>query len=136
MVPPVPGTASQPALSSSNTSSHPQTSCPQEQPTGASLSHSTDVAPTKPAVQGDSLPRNLKTHVEESRQASSDNPKLCSAPSLELHRGTRQHRPLDRYDGEWDLTPSDDADIDILCIGERLGMWGELVLLCRQASCV
>ena len=45
-------------------------------------------------------------------QASLDNPEPCSAPSLEFRRGTRSRRSPDRC-GEWDLNPSDDADIDI-----------------------
>ena len=52
--------------------------------------------------------------MEESklRQASLDNPEPCSAPSLEVRRGTRSRRPPDRY-GDWDMNPSDDANIDI-----------------------
>lgn len=113
-VPPVPAMVSQPTLSSNDTSSHPQTSSAQEQPTAAPLSPSTDVTPTTPAVHKDNPPRNPETRVEESDvgQPSSDNPKPCSVPSLEFRRGTRPRRPPDRY-GEWDLSPSENSDIDI-----------------------
>ena len=112
IVPPVPAMSSQPVLRPIETSSHTQNSRAQDQPTGASLPPSTDVAPTIPAVHAKNLPRTAEPHVEESKlgQASLDNPEPCSAPSLEFRRGTRSRRPPDRYE-EWDLNSSDDADI-------------------------
>ena len=114
IVPHVPAMSSQPVVRPTDTSSHPHNSRAQDQPTGASLPPSTDIAPTTPAVHAKNLPRTAYPHVEESklRQASLDNPEPCSAPSLEFRRGTRSRRPPDRY-GEWDMNPSDDADIDI-----------------------
>ena len=109
--------SSQPVVRPTDASSHPQNSRAQDQPTGASLPPSTDVAPTRPAVHAKYLPRTAEPHVEESKleQASLDNPEPCSAPSLEFRRGTRSRRPPDRY-GEWDLNSSNDADIDIYFI--------------------
>ena len=111
VVPPVPAMSSQPLVRPTDISSYPQNSRQQEPP---SLPPSTDVAPTAPAVHAKNLPRTAEPHVEENKsgQASLDNPEACSAPSLEFRRGTKSRRPPDRY-GEWDMNPSDDADIDI-----------------------
>ena len=116
IVPPVLAMSSQPEVRLTGTSSHPQNSRAQDQPTGASLPPSTDVASTTPAVHAKNLPRTAEPPCGGEQIGSRKfRQEPCSAPSLEIRRRTRSRRPPDRY-GEWDLNPSDDANIDIYFI--------------------